>query len=75
MMLELILEVAIKGAEVLPALVKDLEGTITKIEADPALASKVTDALKGLVAVLDDGYFQNQAYVDKVRAAYDRLRA
>ena len=53
-MLELIIEVALKGAEVLPSLVKDVAGTIAKVEADTVLANRVRDALSGLSEVLSD---------------------
>ena len=53
-MLELLFEVLIKGAQVMPALLKDVSGTVAKIEADPGMAGRVKDALSGLAVALED---------------------
>lgn len=53
-MMELLFEVLIKGAQVMPSLLKDVTGTVAKIEADTAMASRVKDALAGLASALED---------------------
>ena len=54
MMMDLILEIILKIAAILPTVLSDVTGAITKVESDTTLAERARTVLTSLSQLLDD---------------------